>query len=361
MSARSLPLRLSALVAAVALGVTGAVVAVGGASADDHAGGHVTAKQTKDPRKRLGLFVDPLMPAANEERVYQEQIGSKAQAFWVIPEAYPTRKDPDRPWLVPVKQAVGAYARRADDARKTPMLVVYGIPGRDCGSHSSEGSLENAAQYRAWINRLAEGLRGADGLVVLEPDALPLFSSDQNPCPTERAGWEDMLRYAAKTLSRTGAWVYIDAGHSNWSTCGSQCYGDRPAVLKRAGMKFARGISTNVSNFRPTADEHAYAKKMLSGLRQLGVKGKRYIIDTSRNGNPDPSPDGWDVLNPTWAQIGKPPRLVFQGAFDGTLWVKHPGESDGRVNGGNASGAWCDMLADRLLPGDQPDQGYCPE
>lgn len=353
---RSLSLRLGGLVAALALSVTGAV-AVAHAPTAERADAQLVAKAAKDPRKARGLFVDDRMPAANQERVYQEEIGSKAQAFWVIPEAYPRKFDPERPWLVPVKKAVRAYAGRAEDAGKTPMLVVYGIPGRDCGSHSSEGSLETAPQYRAWIKQLAAGLRNTHAMVVLEPDALPLFSSPENPCPTERAGWESMLRLATRAISRTDAWVYLDAGHSNWTTCGAQCYGDRPAVLKRAGVKYARGISTNVSNFRPTADEHVYAKKMLAGLRKLGVKGKHYVIDTSRNGNPTPSADGWDVLNPMWALLGKPPRLVFQGAFDGTLWVKHPGESDGQVNGGPRSGEWCDLLADRLLG--RPESDTC--
>lgn len=295
-------------------------------------------ERAQDPRRRLGLFVDPVMQAATQgEAIYRNRIGQVPQAFWIIPEEYPTSS---------VRWDVRAYTSRALDARKTPMVVVYGIPGRDCGSHSSAGSLETAAEYRAWIRQVARGLEGQKALLVLEPDALPLFSSEWSPCPTERAGWEDMLRYATKTLARSGTWVYLDAGHSNWTTCGSQCYGDRPAVLKRAGVKFARGISTNVSNFRPTSDEHAYAKKMLAELRALGVRGKRYVIDTSRNGNPAPSDD---VLNPTWAWLGKPPKLRFQGAFDGTLWVKHPGESDGEVNGGPRSGQWCDFLADRLL------------
>jgi endoglucanase len=187
--------------------------------------------------------------------------------------------------------------------------------------------------------------------VILEPDALPFFGSDVQ-CERPE-GWLGMLRFASKTLSESGAWVYIDAGHSDWTP-----YDNRPAQLKKAGIQYARGFSTNVSNFRSTADEKAYALKMLRGLRTLGIKGKHYVVDTSRNGAADPV--GGDVLNPTWARVGKPPRLVFDGAFDGTLWVKHPGESDGQVNGGNSSGKWCDMLADRLLDGSS-DESSCPE
>ncbi|WP_300391345.1 glycoside hydrolase family 6 protein, partial [uncultured Nocardioides sp.] len=95
---------------------------------------------------------------------------------------------------------------------------------------------------------------------------------------------------------------------------------------------------------------------MVRQLRKLGVKGVKYVVDTSRNGAKLPV-DG-DVINPTWARIGQKPRLRFDKAFDGTLWVKHPGESDGTVNGGPASGQWCDLLADRLL-GDEKSQNGC--
>jgi endoglucanase len=336
---RTFTLRAVALLAALALGAVGLVAPV------DAQVEHVAAKHGKDPRKRLGLFVDPKMPAYQQGGVYRTRIGKYAQSFWVIPEAYDTSY---------VKAKVQEYTGDAGTARKTPVLTIYGIPGRDCGQYSSGNPLKTAAQYRAWIKQVAAGLRGTHPLVILEPDALALFSSSVQTCPTKPSGWKGMLRYASRKLSGTGAWVYLDAGHSNWTP-----YDDRPSYLKAAGVKYDRGISTNVSNFRPLGAEKAYAAKMLAGLRKLGVKGKHYVVDTSRNGATPPDGSGYDVINPTWARIGGRPKLVFNGAFDGTLWVKHPGESDGQVNGGGPSGQWCDMLADRLLRGTS-DQSSCP-
>jgi endoglucanase len=300
------------------------------------------ARPPQDPRRTQGLFVDPTMPASQQGGVYLQRIGTVAQSFWVIPEAY---------GVDAVRDEVTEYTGDALAARKTPVLTVYGVPGRDCGRYSSGNPLTTAAAYRDWIRQVALGLTGTKALVVLEPDALPLFSSDLNACPTKPAGWQAMLRFASRTLSRSGAWVYLDAGHSNWTP-----YASRPSFLKAAGVRWARGISTNVSNFRPTPDEKAYATALLRGLRKLGIRGKHYVVDTSRNGAA-PSADGYDVINPTWARIGKKPRLTFKGAFDGTLWVKHPGESDGYENGGPASGQWCDFLADRLLG--IPESGSC--
>jgi endoglucanase len=287
------------------------------------------AKPAKDPRRTQGLFVDNLMPAANQDQVYADAIARKAQALWIIPEAYPTAQ---------VTGVVRAYTSRAKKANKTPILSVYGIPDRDCGMYSS-GGLPGAAEYRQWVKQVSRGLKGQKALVVLEPDAIPFYGDSRCQNASGRLG---LLRFASRVMSKAGAWVYLDAGHSDWRP-----YDTRAQLLKRAGIQYARGFSTNVSNFRTTADEKRYAGELLSGLRSLGVKGKHYVIDTSRNGNPNPV--NGDVINPTWARLGAKPRLVFKGAFDGSLWIKHPGESDGYANGGPSSGQWCDLLADRLL------------
>ena len=68
------------------------------------------------------------------------------------------------------------------------------------------------------------------------------------------------------------------------------------------------------------------------------------------------SADGFDVCNPLWARLGAVPRLQFKGAYDGNVWIKHPGESDGDRNddqqnchGGPASGQWWPQGARRLM------------
>jgi endoglucanase len=314
------------------------LAALPAAAGPDHVA--VAAKKAKDPRKKLGLFVDPRMPAAQQGPAYAA-IASQPQALWFT-DYYPTSG---------VRDAARDYLSRAASAKKTPTMVVYAIPGRDCGQHSA-GGLADGAAYKAWIKQLAKGIKGSKPLLVLEPDAIG-FLADNSSCPGT-SEWPRLLSFATKKLSKAGAWVYLDAAHSNWSNANGGVPG-RAALLKRSGIAKARGFSTNVSNFRTTADEQAYARQLLGELRKLGVKGVKYVVDTSRNGNPDPV-DG-DVINPTWARLGAAPQLQFRGAFDGTLWVKHPGESDGAVNSSAGSGQWCDQLADRLLG--QPESPGC--
>ncbi|WP_193607660.1 glycoside hydrolase family 6 protein [Nocardioides lijunqiniae] len=290
-----------------------------------------TAARARDPRKTRALYRDPKSSAARQGAAYAA-IGRRPAARWFTNEAYPQRR---------ITAAVRGHLTRSTRARRTATMVVYAIPHRDCGQYSS-GGVANAKAYRRWVTAFARGIRAVRGskpIVVLEPDAIAQYGQASCASPRDRLA---SLRFATRTLSRAGAWVYLDAGHSNYTP-----YDTRPAMLKSAGVAYARGISTNVANFRPLADEKAYATLMVRQLRALGVRGTRYVVDTSRNGASQPV--AGDVINPTWARLGTRPRLAFQGAFDGTLWVKNPGESDGTTNGGPAAGRWCDLLADRLL------------
>lgn len=278
-------------------------------------------------------YVDPYATATTAGPAYA-LLAQRPTARWV------TSSTPQ------VRQTVAEYVAGAATAHRTPELALYAIPARDCGSYSA-GGLPNAAAYRAWIGQVAAALGGTRTLIVLEPDALPQLGTCHG-----QGHRTQLLRWAAKRLTRAGGWVYLDAGHSGWVP---------PRVmatrLKRAGVAQARGFATNVANFRPTAAEKRYAARVIRALRGLGARGVHYVVDTSRNGA-RPAPAGADWCNPVRARIGAPPRLVLRGAFDGRLWVKHPGESDGPCHGGPAAGAWCQLLADRLL-GRDPAPDSC--
>lgn len=278
-------------------------------------------------------YTDPYATAATAGPAYAV-LAQRPTARWV------TSSTPQ------VRETVAGYVGGAAATHRTPELALYAIPARDCGAYSA-GGLPSAAAYRAWIRQVAAGLGGVRTLIVLEPDALPDLGACRGQGHRAR-----LLRWATERLTRAGAWVYLDAGHSAWVA---------PRVmatrLKRAGVARARGFSTNVANFRPTGAEKRYARQVIHALRGLGVRGVHYVVDTSRNGARR-APTGSDWCNPVRARIGAAPRLVFQGAFDGRLWVKHPGESDGPCHGGPAAGAWCQLLADRLL-GRQPTASEC--
>lgn len=225
----------------------------------------------------------------------------------------------------------GMLERQLDHAESTggtPVFVVYGIPGRDCGLYSAGGLEER--DYLDWIERIAAALTGRDAAVVLEPDALAQLGDCEGQ--GDRLG---LLSDATRLLAASGAAVYLDAGHSNWVA--AEVMAER---LQRAGVEQARGFATNVSNFYATTDEQAYAERIRSLI------GGDYVIDVSRNGA---GPQG-EWCNPRGAALGEHPRGVDDGTgLDALLWIKTPGQSDGTCNGGPAAGEWWEQAALALL------------
>ncbi|NEE30095.1 glycoside hydrolase family 6 protein, partial [Streptomyces sp. SID7982] len=68
---------------------------------------------------------------------------------------------------------VRAVTRGAAAAGRTPVLVPYAIPDRDCGG-ASQGGAPDLAAYDAWIREFAQGLGAGAAIVILEPDAIAL-------------------------------------------------------------------------------------------------------------------------------------------------------------------------------------------
>jgi hypothetical protein len=230
--------------------------------------------------------------------------------------------------LTKTEATVSRYAQRAVDVGQTGVLVVYGIPGRDCTGHSAGGLSADA--YYEWIRAIVAGIAGKRLAVVLEPDALLQLGR----CPDLQGDRLGLLNYAVKKLAASGATVYIDAGSSN-----SVPPSEMARRLIGAGVGDARGFAVNVSNYKDTAQSRAYADEL---SRLLG--GKKYVIDTSRNGNGD----NGEWCNPRGRALGEVPGAANHGNQDASLWVKTIGASDGVCNGGPAAGTWWDEIAIEL-------------
>ena len=217
----------------------------------------------------------------------------------------------------------------ASASGKVIPLCVYGFPRHGY----SGGGFNDISSYKSWINALSAGLGSARCIIVLEPDALGLHTNMSDGTPPEVA-----LSYAVATFKAANphTLVFLDASHWIDATTQSQ-------RLRGANISNAAGFATNVSNFRSTPDQVAYCESVNARLLQRGVPGKRYIIDTSRNGNgeltsafgPAAAPwlshdEGW--LNPPGRGLGLSPRGnpdPTRPSFFAALWVKPPGASDG--------------------------------
>jgi surface protein len=227
----------------------------------------------------------------------------------------------------PTTQVVTDYAQRAIDTGQTGVLVVYAIPGRACTGYSAGGQTQ--AGYKPWIDEIAAGIGGRRLAIILEPDALLQLGR----CPELEGDRLGYLHYAAKTLATAGGTVYIDAASSN--------FGEPVAVmadrLTKAGIQYARGFSVNVANHKWVGETRPYADEL---SRLLG--GKKYVIDTSRNGN---GSNGGDWCNSRGRALGATPRAVSYKNQDAFLWIKTIGASDGTCGGGPRAGLWWNEIA----------------
>ncbi|WP_246561915.1 glycoside hydrolase family 6 protein [Streptomyces roseirectus] len=283
------------------------------------------------------MWTDPDTPAARQVAAYRDA-GRFADAARIERIA----REPQATWLTGANP--GPEVRRLTTAAtvvgRTPVLVAYHIPHRDCGAFSAGGA-DSSREYRAYVDSFAEGLGDRSAWVILEPDAVPqALAGCANAGLKERLG---LLAYAVDRLkAHKNVRVYVDAGHPGWIS-------DLPwlaRALNKAGLPRADGFSLNVSNFHTTPTLLTYARR----LAQATGHTPHFVFDTSRNGNgPYTGPDPW--CNPPSRTLGPPPTLhTNTPSLDAHLWIKRPGESDGTCRGGPPAGVWWPEYALSLTP-----------
>lgn len=321
-----------------------------------------------------------------------------------------------------VRRTVTAAARQG----AVPILVAYNLPFRDCAQYSAGGALDTDA-YLRWISAFADGIGHRRAVVILEPDGLGIIpnNTDLNGnaewCRPDAPGATAAERYRAlngavdRLARHRGAAVYLDGTHSGWLGVG-----DIAQRLVRAGVQRARGFFLNVSNFQTTSRQLrygtwisqciAYATAVAGDTAQtarftacasqyypadpndestwyrtdewyaanLGgaVPTAHFVIDTSRNGQgpwagPADHPAGLDPevwCNPPGRGLGlRPTTRTGNPLADAFLWIKTPGESDGRCLRGTEgpidpvrgtvdppAGAWFRQLAIELVRNARP-------
>jgi endoglucanase len=280
---------------------------------------------SRTPFSGARLWVDPDSQAAHDVRRLRStspgesrllrRIADRPQAIWL------------GDWLEDVGGYVASLTARIARRGALPVFVAYNVPLRDCGSHSAGGA-RSAAAYARWIGAVAAGIGRRRAVVVLEPDAIPGLDCLSAARRRERLA---LLARAVRTLeARPRIAVYLDAGHSGWQPADLMA-----RRLRAAGVRAARGFSLNVSNYRRTRTEVAYGVRI---SRLTG--GKRFVIDTSRNGRGPAPGDEW--CNADGRALGASPRTrrLPSRLLDALLWIKRPGESDGACNGGPPAGRW---------------------
>ena len=210
-----------------------------------------------------------------------------------------------------------------------PYFVIYNMPNRDLG-HYSKGGAQTAVNYILFLEEFCRGIEGTEPIIIFEPDALPHTTLMDNKQAEHR---KNLIREGLEVLT-TGskAKVYVDIGHSNWLTPT-----EAHELLASVYNDNIKGFSVNVSNYRSNAECMEWGDKICEYNSNY-----KYVIDTSRNCN---GPYGNEWCNPPGRALGTPPTCDTGNTnCDAFLWVKIPGESDGKGNGGPKAGKfWPEM------------------
>ncbi|GAA1854958.1 glycoside hydrolase family 6 protein [Myceligenerans crystallogenes] len=386
----------AAVAAAVALAAPLALVAALGpsASAEGQAEGQANGQA------EAGLYTDPFSTTFAAAANLTGQARDDAQRLGAVPTST---------WLTSGSPAeVSAQAAdvvsRANAEGDVATLVAYNVPFRDCAQYSAGGATSQA-EYRAWIDGVADGVGDGEAVVVVEPDGLgviPWYTTlegTQEWCKpaeadaaTAAAERFEMINYAVDTLGGLpGTKVYLDVGHNGWLNVG-----DATDRLIKAGVADADGFALNTSNYQYTANLTAYGRWVSSciayvtevapgdfgscgnqywnggpandwtgvamspyaewssgnpdpALDTAGVDSRyeqqlgdvepstHYVLDTSRNGRgPWEAPAGKYSDAETWCNppgrgLGDlPTHETGEELVDAHLWIKVPGESDGK-------------------------------
>lgn len=275
---------------------------------------------------------------------------------------------PQAVWLTGgTPSAVGAQVQTvltgAAGQQAVPVMVLYNIPGRDCGSYSAGGA-ENTTDYEAWIDGIAQALGRSKAVLIVEPDALANLPSDcgypASMDPTHlTADRYTQINYAVHALEAgaPNVLVYLDGGNSNW-----QAVGNIATRLMAAGLAQAQGFFTNVSNFRETAYEGkfdtwvseciAFANNPADGGWRLGNYSYCASQYYSPNGPVNPNDISTWKYTDQWyaANLGTAVATTHfvldtsrngQGPLDTTIYANAPYDQPASAVSTLTGGSWC--------------------
>ena len=241
-----------------------------------------------------------------------------------------------------------------------PVFVVYNLPNRDCSAEGSRGELfvdkgGEALYQTQFIDVIAAAFAAHPTqkvAVILEPDSLPniVTNSVVPTCAAAEQIYRRGIAYAITKLSMPNVFIYLDAAHAGWlgwpKNLPKAVTLFKEVITMAGGPDRIRGFALNVSNYDPvkepkakkngpddpSQDEIGYANDLAAGLAKVGITGKGFIIDTSRNGKHEIRTADGNWCNVKGAGLGERPAAAPATDIDAYFWVKTPGESDGTAD-----------------------------
>jgi cellulose 1,4-beta-cellobiosidase len=238
-----------------------------------------------------------------------------------------------------------------------PLFVIYDLPNRDCAALASNGELSVAAggvaRYQSeYIDAIAAAFRAHPTqriAAIIEPDSLGNIATNLSVphCAESEAAYRESVAYAIAQLSMPHTFLYVDAAHAGWlgwpDNTAKIATIFQEVLTAAGGADKVRGFATNVANYtvldetselfdyqgNPCHDEVTYVEHLAAALAAVGISGKGFLVDTSRNGRGGIRSEWGAWCNVRGAGIGERPVATPRPGLDAYVWVKPPGESDG--------------------------------
>ena len=222
-------------------------------------------------------------------------------------------------------------------APQLPVLVVYNMPNRDVGQYSKGGATTRES-YLKFLKSFADGIGNNKPILIFEPDSLTHTGDMSDADAQDRISL--MKEGLALRTDNCDALVEGDIGHSNWLSPE-----EAANLINKVTNDKVRGFAVNVSNYRTTKESMEWSLKLCEHR-----PNDYFVIDTSRNGN---GPAGNEWCNPPGRAVGKEPTCnTGEEQCDAFLWIKIPGESDGKLNKGPRAGRFWGEMAEVLVKND---------
>ena len=272
---------------------------------------------------------------------------------------------------------------------KMVVFIIYDLPNRDCNAKASNGELcctynsdgrcnylapgncdQGLSQYKIqYIDNIVKILKKYEKVpiaVVIEPDSLPnLVTNIGNPSCGNQAtqiAYKEGIKYAISQISKNSpkTSIYLDAGHGGWLGWENNMNLFQKLIQSIDILSYIRGFATNVANYQPLGlicprkdyclpinnnqndpccsdpckltTQWNPSNNEMNYVLQLSnyFPGKFFIIDTGRNGVPDPRNDCANWCNIKNTGLGTfPTTNTGSNLVDAFFWLKTPGESDG--------------------------------
>lgn len=183
-----------------------------------------------------------------------------------------------------IRSTVRSYIASSQDGHPARLvqIAVFRMQPWEHEACERRSTPKEKRSYKRWIKQLAAGIADTPMLVVMQPDGPFLW------CTPDRSVKSRLLTWATKKLSALPrASVYIDAGAADWCENDGGADPERCAeILKRTGIRYARGFALDSTHYTGPADNIAHGSRIVAALRRDGYGTKHFIIDTAKSGRP---------------------------------------------------------------------------